>query len=244
MPQRWLEHAQRRRHHLAQDARPLASAGDEDLQRREFVERRQRRLAQPLDAVAHRIADQRDLGAIAGLEPLDLGIGGGDRLRLPRQKPVDPPEHRILLVQDRRDPPRTRRQQCRKRRITAEPDHRVRREFLVELLRLPPPRQDRPRGPQQPEHPGQPSRRTAHGSAPRRTGRESRAPRSSVISATPIPRAVSSAASACAGTICPPVPPALEDDVRHFCFFSGSRQPAPRSISRHRASASDRGFAA
>ena len=41
--------------------RALASAGDEDLQRRDLVERRERQLAEPRDLLAHRIADQHGL---------------------------------------------------------------------------------------------------------------------------------------------------------------------------------------
>jgi hypothetical protein len=38
-----------------------------------------------------------------GLQPLDLGIGGGDRVDLAGEQPVDPAEHRILLVEQGRD---------------------------------------------------------------------------------------------------------------------------------------------
>ena len=55
---RRLEHAEAFRHDRAEDARALAAAGDEDLERRIFVERRERHLAEPRDLLAHRIADQ------------------------------------------------------------------------------------------------------------------------------------------------------------------------------------------
>ena len=85
--------------------------------------------------VAHRIADEMDLASQAFRQPLDLGIGGGDRVDLAGHQPVDPAEHRILLVDQGRDAVALRREQRRERRIAAEADHRRGAEGLVEPRR-------------------------------------------------------------------------------------------------------------
>ena len=63
--ERRLEQAEAVGHDLAEHGRALASAGDEDLERRDLVERRERQLAEPRDLRADRIADQHRLAAIS-----------------------------------------------------------------------------------------------------------------------------------------------------------------------------------
>ena len=72
------------------------------------VERREGLVAQREHFVAHRIADEMDLVLCAGRQPVDLGIGGGDRVDLRADQPVDPAEHGILLVDQGRDAGRVR----------------------------------------------------------------------------------------------------------------------------------------
>ena len=61
------------------------------------------------------------------------------------EQPVDPAQHRILFVQDRRNVERACGKQRRKGRIAAEADHRVGRELAVQRLGLPPPGEHRAR---------------------------------------------------------------------------------------------------
>ena len=198
-------------HDLGQDRGALAAAGDE----------------QPEDAVLGRAAGRAGrasastssrtglptrwtLSAALPGEALDLVIGGGDRIDPAGHQPVDPAEHRILLVEQGRDAVAPRGEQGRKGRIAAEADHRRRAEGLVEP-RAPSPGRSRccappcsqPTGPPR-EPPGGEDMDLAHC----RTGPGMRAPRSSVIRATRWPRSSNSSASAWAGIMWPPVPPA------------------------------------
>ena len=127
-------------HDLREDGRALAAAGDEQPEDAVVGQRRIGLVAKRQHLVAHRIADQMGLALAAFGEPLDVRIGGGDRVDPARDDPVDPAEHRILLVDQGRDPVALRRHQRGQRRIAAEADHRRRLERLVE------PRGHRPAG--------------------------------------------------------------------------------------------------
>ncbi len=132
---------------MPKPARTLAAAGDEDLQRAGIVEWRERHFAKLGDSVADRIADQHRLRLERGFQPLDLVISGGDCGCFPRKQAIDPPEHRILLVKQRRYPPRACGQQRRKRGIAAKADHRLRGMITVDRFRLAPPGEHRERPP-------------------------------------------------------------------------------------------------
>ena len=137
--QRGFEHAKPFGHDRAQHAGALAPAGDEDLQRRIFVERREWHLAKARDLLADRIADKDRLVPVPGLETIDLVVGRANCRSLGREQPVDPAHDGILLVKDGRNPQRTRRKQRRESGITAEADDRVGRMLSVEALGLGPP---------------------------------------------------------------------------------------------------------
>ena len=136
MAKRRLEKRQPLGDHAAEHRRALTSAGDENLERREFVERREWKLAELGDFDADGIADEHGLCAIFGLQAVHLVIGSRERRRFPGQQAVDPPEHRVLFVKDRRDPHRAGTEQRREGRIAAEADDRVRAVLGVEPLGL------------------------------------------------------------------------------------------------------------
>ncbi len=131
------QHPKRIGHHLAQHGRALASAGDQYLERRGFVELGKGHGPQPGHGLPHRVTDQFDLSPVRRLQPVDFGIGGGDRRRRSGQQPIDPAQHRILLVQDGRNSHRIGRQQRWEGGIAAEADHRVGRILPVQPLGLP-----------------------------------------------------------------------------------------------------------
>ena len=79
MAERGLEQPHALGNDAPEDARPLASAGDEQLQWGKVVEWRERQLAKLGDLGPNRIADEHRLAAIAGLEAIDWIKGGGDR---------------------------------------------------------------------------------------------------------------------------------------------------------------------
>ena len=106
-------------HDLGEDRGALAAAGDEQAEDAVLAQRREGLVAQRQHLVAHRIADQMDLVRGLARQPLDLVIGGGDRIDPARHQPVDPAEHRILLVDQRRDAVAPRGEQSR-----ARPDSR------------------------------------------------------------------------------------------------------------------------
>ena len=164
-----------------------------------------------------------------------LGIGGGDRVDPAGHQPVDPAEHRILLVDQGRDAVAPRREQGREGRIAAEADHRRGQEGLVEPQRHRPPGHDRLRTAlSQPTGPpaSRPAGRIWTWTLSNRPGM--RAPRSSVISATRCPRRSNSSASAWAGHHMAAGAARGEDIVaRHHS------EPAPSA--RHRAGRADAG---
>jgi hypothetical protein len=125
VPKRGLEQPQARGHDLAQHHRTLASAGDENLQRRDFVERRERKLAETRDFLAHRVADEHRLGSVFALEAIELLERRGDRGRIAGEQAIDPAEHRILFMQHGRDAHRAGGEQRGECGIAAEPDDRV-----------------------------------------------------------------------------------------------------------------------
>ena len=57
---------------------------------------------------------------MAGLDPLDIRIGGGNRIDLACNQPVDPTKHSILFMHNRRDFMRKSRKERRQRRIAAK----------------------------------------------------------------------------------------------------------------------------
>ncbi len=202
------QHGEAIGHDLAEDARPLAAAGDEDAEDAVLLQQRIGTRAQRQHLIPDRIADQPGLGRMLGAQPLRILIGQGDRIDLARDQPVDPAEHRILLMDGGRNAFRKRRQQSGHRRIAAETDHRRRTEGLVEFAR------HRPAAPHLAQRLGpadRPARKAPGGQDMRLDILEQpgkRTPRASDTKATRWPRRVSSAASAAAGTIWPPVPPA------------------------------------
>ena len=232
------QHAERIRHDLAQHGRALAAAGDQNLERGGLVKFREGHGAEPGDRLPHRVADQLDLAAMARLQAARLrDRPWRSRSRSSGQQPVDPAEHGILLMQDCRnvrarwppaapEMPDSRRSRPPRRavnsRYSALACRRPASTALAALIQ--------PIGPP----PSRPAGRIWVGTSSNSAGIF--APRSSVTSITPWPRAFSSAASAWAGTMCPPVPPAAR-----VIFIRGC---SPRPISPHRASGSDRGFAA
>src|SRR6478609_9007130 len=83
-----LEHPQTLRHDFAQHRCALASASNEDLQGRNIVERRKRKLAKSRDLLADRVADDDRFGLEARLQPIDLLVSGRDRRGISREKAV------------------------------------------------------------------------------------------------------------------------------------------------------------
>ena len=77
------------------------------------------------------------------LQPLDLGIGGGDRIDLARQQAIDPAQHCVLFVDHAGNTHRGRRPQGREGGIAAEAHHRARLEAFKQADRHVPPFPDR-----------------------------------------------------------------------------------------------------
>jgi len=118
------QQAQRLRHHFAEHRRTLASTGHQQAENTVVAQQRIRLGPQRQHFLAHRIADQFHLVLRPRRQAIDLFVSGGDRVDLARHQPVDPAEHRILLVDRGRNAHLARRQQSRERRIAAEADHR------------------------------------------------------------------------------------------------------------------------
>ena len=184
-----LEQAEPLGDDLAEHARALAAAGDQDLERRDIVERRERQFAELGDFVADRIADQHRLVAVARLQPVDLVISGADRLGFAGEQPVDPARapHSVREAGSgcaARSPPAAReRRDSRRSRPPRRGDARDKGSWP-----RPRPRTtafsalSQPIGPP----PSRPAGRMWTGTSSNRPGK--RAPRSSVISSTPWPR--------------------------------------------------------
>ena len=149
--QRGRQHGQAIGHHLAEDPCALAAAGHQHPQQAILAESRERLFAQCQHLGADRVADQMDLVGMFGLEPLDLAIGGSDRVHPPGEEAVDPAQHRVLFVNYAGDPGRSRRPQRRKGRIAAKADHRAGLEAVEQTQRHPLAFEDRldPLGPVQ-----------------------------------------------------------------------------------------------
>jgi hypothetical protein len=148
------------------------------------------------------------LGLVLGGEPIDLGVGSGDRVDPAGHQPIDASKHRILFVNQGRDAVALRGEQGRQRRIAAEADHRGRLERLVHAGRHRPARNDV----LQRLHPAE----RATGDAPggqdvdRHLVEQVRNARAAIVGdeRAMVAAQRSSSASAWAGTMCPPVPPA------------------------------------
>ena len=112
-----------RRDDIAENRRALTSAGHQNLQRRDFVERWKRQFAQARNLGSHRIADQNHLVREFVFETINLLIGRPDRLRLAGKQAVDAAHHRILLMDQGRDLERACRKKRGECRIAAEADH-------------------------------------------------------------------------------------------------------------------------
>ncbi len=109
----------RPRHHLREDARPLAAA--QHQQRKRIVARRDIGRARTLAHLgAHGVAGR---GARDARRQRHRPDPAGDPLHPGRKHRVDAPEHAVLFVDHPRDAQKPRRPQRRDRGIAAEPHH-------------------------------------------------------------------------------------------------------------------------
>ena len=150
LAQRLGQQGDRPRHQLGENARALAAAKDEQIDRAAarwrvgLIQHRQH-------GVAHRIAEmhQRSPGGRIGHRP----GAAGDPVDAAREQPVDPAQHAVLLMDQPRQAQPPGRRQGRQRRIAAEACDTVGR-IATELPdRLQNPRQDPERGHQLCLHP-------------------------------------------------------------------------------------------
>jgi hypothetical protein len=122
-------------HHVGQHPRALAAAGDEHAEHAILEQRGIILAAQRQHLVAHRVADQMHAVLELRVQPVDLLVGGGDRVDPARHEAVDPAQHRVLFVDDRGDARLLRREQRRQRRVSAKADHRAGLEILEQVER-------------------------------------------------------------------------------------------------------------
>ena len=135
--------AQRRRqggegvgHGFRQDARALAAAGDQHMDRPARLRGSIRPVGQGADVRPHRIADQAHPRLDARRHQPQVREGRRHRADIGAEPAVGPPQHRILLMQQRRPPLAQRRQQGRGRGIAAEAHHHRRIQPLQGRSRL------------------------------------------------------------------------------------------------------------
>jgi len=124
------------RHGLGQNARALAAAGDQHVDRPARGRRCVGPVEQGADVGPDRIADQAHPRLDALRDLPQVRERRRDRADIRTEPAVGAAQHRILLVKQRRPPLTQRRQQGRSRRITAEADDHRRVQPLQRLARL------------------------------------------------------------------------------------------------------------
>ena len=129
------QHGEAVGHHLAEDARTLAAAGDEDAEDAVLLQQRIGFRAQRQHRLAHRIADEVDLALVLRREAFGRPVRGRDRIDLARDDAVDAAEDGVLLMDRGRDLLREGGEQRGEGGIAAEADDGGRLERAVQFTR-------------------------------------------------------------------------------------------------------------